>query len=505
MQVAAVIYVRVSSEEQTRNMSLETQQKRAADYAERQGWSVSRVFVERGESAKTWQRPEFKALIDYCQVNRGRVHFVIVDSLSRFARNTGDHHTVRALLAKYGVMLRSVSEPIDDSSSGRFMESVLAAYAQFDNDLRADRTKSGMETGMRKGRWMHKPPLGYLFQGTRDTARLAPDPARAHFIREAFELFASSGLTAKEVRNLLTRKGFRTNKGKPVSPQTFSTLLRNAIYAGWIVNKGWGIHERGDFSPLVEQSTFDAVQARLSGSTPKHARSRAHNAFPLKGTVKCGMCGGSLTASKSRGRNGQRYPFYRCWRRWCAGVNVRAEVLDGLFLERLAALQPKAEYIELFREVVLDESRTMSHAVSNAMAANAARTRALEEKKRRFVELLADDRIKQDAYELSVKAIDDDLMMASAERHELKHDEIDLEASLEFAEMLLRNVASLWNTSDDTQKQLLQRVVFPNGIPFANGELGNAVTSRLFSYFQTFSDTQSNLASPTGFEPVFSL
>jgi DNA invertase Pin-like site-specific DNA recombinase len=43
--------------------------------------------------------------------------------------------------------LRSATEPIDDTSTGKLMEGVLAAFAQFDNDVRSDRTRAGMKAG----------------------------------------------------------------------------------------------------------------------------------------------------------------------------------------------------------------------------------------------------------------------------------------------------------------------------------------------------------------------
>jgi DNA invertase Pin-like site-specific DNA recombinase len=42
------------------------------------------------------------------------------------------------------------------------MEGVLAAFAQFDNDVRADRTRAGMRAALEQGRWTFVPPLGYL-------------------------------------------------------------------------------------------------------------------------------------------------------------------------------------------------------------------------------------------------------------------------------------------------------------------------------------------------------
>ena len=47
--------------------------------------------------------------------------------------------------------LRSATEPIDDTLTGELMEGVLAAFAQFDNDVRSDRTRARMRAALRGG------------------------------------------------------------------------------------------------------------------------------------------------------------------------------------------------------------------------------------------------------------------------------------------------------------------------------------------------------------------
>ena len=54
--VGAVIYVRVSTKEQTENLSLPTQLRACEEYCRRQGYEVLERFHEEGESAKTADR-----------------------------------------------------------------------------------------------------------------------------------------------------------------------------------------------------------------------------------------------------------------------------------------------------------------------------------------------------------------------------------------------------------------------------------------------------------------
>lgn len=149
----AVIYCRVSTKEQTKNLSLPTQQKTCVDYCQRQGFEIDRIFDEPGESAKTEDRTEFQKLLTYCRENKGRIHILVVYNVSRYFRNAYQHLAIRAFLMKLGITLRSATEPIDDSSSGKLMETMLAAFSQFDNDVKAERTIVGQKAAIAAGRW----------------------------------------------------------------------------------------------------------------------------------------------------------------------------------------------------------------------------------------------------------------------------------------------------------------------------------------------------------------
>ena len=69
-------------------------------------------------------------------------------------RDKYDHFVLRSHLQSLGISLRSATEPIDDTSTGKLMEGVFAAFAQFDNDVRSDRTRAGMKAALELGRWV---------------------------------------------------------------------------------------------------------------------------------------------------------------------------------------------------------------------------------------------------------------------------------------------------------------------------------------------------------------
>ncbi len=106
----AVIYCRVSTTEQAKEgNSLITQERACREYAERTGYTVTKVFVDSGESAKTADRPELKEMLSFCsKAAKNNISAVIVYKLDRLARNTNGHSHIRVTL-KHGGTVSAIS------------------------------------------------------------------------------------------------------------------------------------------------------------------------------------------------------------------------------------------------------------------------------------------------------------------------------------------------------------------------------------------------------------
>ena len=137
-----LIYTRVSTYKQVDKTSLPFQRKECLKFAREQKIHVpdENIFVEEGESAKYIDRPELQRLIAFVRENKGKVTVLYIWKIDRLARNLGDYYGIKVNLAKYGVKIVSITEPIEDDPVGRFLEAILAAAAQFDNEIRSIRT-----------------------------------------------------------------------------------------------------------------------------------------------------------------------------------------------------------------------------------------------------------------------------------------------------------------------------------------------------------------------------
>lgn len=346
-----IIYCRVSSSDQVDGTSLESQERLCREYAERQGWSVLAVFIERGESAKTADRTELNSALAFCKQHR--VGNFLVYKLDRFARNQYDHVTVRAFLRRSGTELRSVTEPIDNSPTGRMMEGIISIFAQFDNDVRAERTKQGMIERVKQGVWVWIEPVGYY--RPEGATNIVPHPQLAPLVRLGFEKYATGTYNLRDVADLLASRGFRSARGKRPTPELITTILKNPLYRGIIAV--WDQEFAGTFEPIVSQELFakcqEVSQRRSRQQIPPAAN---HPLFPLRRLVICKVCRQPLTGSSPRGRNGKRYPYYHHDSRHGCPLarSIPKAQLEARFLSYLESISLPPGQLKLYQAMLID-------------------------------------------------------------------------------------------------------------------------------------------------------
>ena len=496
--MTAVIYTRVSSEEQLANNSLGQQGRDCRAYCEREGVPVEELFVERAESAKTMERPSLLKMIAYCERHRRSVTHVVVRDVSRLTRSQRDFLNLQALFEAMGITVRSATERFDDTATGNFIRNILAATAQFDNDAKAENTKARMKAAAERGEPQHRAPIGYVDARTRPPT-YERDPERADLVTELFRRYSTGRYSLREACDYINAAGLRTLKSKKLSVQSARSLLRRRTYLGRVVVPKWGVDVKGNFEPLTDEETFTKVQAVLEErGYAKAPKRRANPAFPLTGLVLCGRCGVPLSGSSPNGRS-RRYSYYQC-RNSCAGVRCGQEALHGLFAELLRCLQPRPGYLRLFRAIVLD--------VWNERRSEAVRARRLLDDKiagvRRRKDVLHDryleGKVHQADYEQQNARLAKDVALASIERDQLADEETDVEGLLDFGVHMLASAERMWMQFDPDQKRQFQGLLFPEGLPFDGSAFGTAKTSPVFSYLRSVSDTESKMASPRRFE-----
>lgn len=150
-----------------------------------------------------------------------------------------------------------------DRTQLELIQEILASAEQLEVSVRRERVVAGLKTRAARGQWMWRPPLGYLRASVAGTKTLLPDPERALFVRQSFELYASGRYDSFEALESVRTMGLRTARGKLLSHRTFTAMLRNPVYLGRLVVPRWELDIPGNWQPLVDTETFGRVQGLL--------------------------------------------------------------------------------------------------------------------------------------------------------------------------------------------------------------------------------------------------
>jgi hypothetical protein len=201
-------------------------------------------------------------------------------------------------------------------------------------------------------------------------------------------------------------------------------------------------------------------------------------------------------------RRKKNYRYYHCRR--CKGVSIRAEKLESQFIGLLESLRPRAEFMGLFRAIVLDVWRARREDAGRLRRDLEGRLADLQQREMVLDEaFLYERRIDSAAYERQRDKVRENIALIRIELEDARIEEIDVEGILGYAQHVLGNAAALWSDATPEQKQRLQLALFLQGLRFKEGTFGTAITCLAFMQLAGESTTDLQLASPTGFEPVF--
>lgn len=215
----AVIYARYSSDNQ-REASIEGQIRECTAFAEKNGITVLRHYIDRAISAKTDNRPEFQNMIK--DSNKKLFDMIIVWKLDRFARNRYDSARYKAQLKKNGVKVVSATEVISDGAEGIILESMLEGFAEYYSVDLSEKVVRGMTDNALKCMFNGGTlPMGYVIDAEQ---HFQIDPVTAPYILDAFKQY-DEGATMTQIRDWLNEQGMKNTRGNPLTYNSVQHLL----------------------------------------------------------------------------------------------------------------------------------------------------------------------------------------------------------------------------------------------------------------------------------------
>lgn len=350
----AIIYARYSSDNQ-REESIEGQIRECSAFAEKNGITILKHYIDRAFSAKTDNRPEFQQMIK--DSNQGLFDVVLVWKLDRFARNRYDSAHYKHLLRKNGVKVISATEAISEGAEGIILESVLEGYAEYYSVDLSEKIKRGQTENALKCVSNGAPsPLGYKVN---DERHFEIDPLTAPFILETFQMY-NKGKTIKEIVEYLNEKGLRNSIGNKMQATAVSKILRNRRYIGEFIYGDITIPN--GIPQIVPEDLFESVQKKLDKNKRAPARKRAEEDYLLSTKLYCGHCGVYMNGESGTSHTSKIHRYYKCSnakkKKTCTKKTVKKDWIEDLIIEETVKLIMDDKVIDAIINSVLDHQES---------------------------------------------------------------------------------------------------------------------------------------------------
>ena len=463
------LYARVSSREQEREgYSIEAQLKSCKQYAVAHNLKIVKEYVDI-ESAKDSGRKKFNEMIEFLKENENVG--IACEKVDRLYRNWKDYITLDDLKTTLIFVKENSIVTPDSRASEKFFLGIRVLMARNYIDNLSDEIKKGCYEKFAQGGYPRKAPLGYI--NDKNTRTILVDPKTSPFIVKMFELYASGRYTLAQISNVLYEDGLRTRSGKRVVKGSIHRMIQESFYYGLMQYNGK--HNKGNHKALISKKLFDQANDMLNNKSKVKA---VKHDFALKGRLRCGSCGCTITAETQRG-----HVYYRCTHsKPCPEKKyVREETLSEEISLILADLQMDNEFIEIMiqatREAKKDE---LDYNINTIESLN----KQHETIKRRLSKLLdshIDDTIPLDLFEqkkdelLKEKAEVETQMVGNETAHDVSFEQ--LEKVLKVAHVAQK----LFKVGDNETKQILLSLISSN-ILVSEGKILSYQLNPLFSY-----------------------
>ncbi|GAD50984.1 putative recombinase [Caenibius tardaugens NBRC 16725] len=509
----AVIYCRVSTKRQAKEGNgLTSQETRCREYAHGRGHEVIEVFND-DVSGKLASRPGFDAMLRFIRKNRKAEIVVIIDDVSRMARDVRNHFDLKEMIYAAGASLESPSWEFGTDPDSIFHENLMASLAQHQRQKNGLQAKERMRARMLGGYYVHSAPLGFRYEKhPNGGSTLVRDEPVASVIAEALESYACGRLGSKaEVKRFLeTHPQFPRTRHGHVTNEQANRILTYCVYAGYVESECWGVSLRkGYHDGLISLETFQRIQERLNGKPFAPVRSDIHADFPLRGVIACGDCSHPMTANWTKGRTAS-YPYYVCRHRGCErfGKSVKREIVEGAYEGLLTQLVPSKEMFDAFSTVFRKRWDEGGRKTKERRAAIKLEMAAAEKAISQLVErvMASQSQTVISRYEEEIEKLERKKLVLTEKTAKCGTALPGYDESFRTAFEFLANPCELWKNGTYEDKRIVLKLTLDANLEYDwNQGVRTPVLSLPFKALGVSRGDEMVLADRVGFEPTVSL
>ncbi len=252
----AVLYARVSTEEQARSgYSLAQQMEALRGYASCEGYEILEEVSDPGQSGASLERPGMDRVRDL--VAAGGVSVVLAQDRDRFAREPAYHYLLKKEFEEHGTKIRALNDRGDDTPEGELTDGILDQLAKFERAKTTERSRRGKLRKVREGKIVAgpAPAYGFRFNDARDGYEV--DEEAMAVVGRVFRMIGAEGVSLRGVVAALNREGAKlptsTNNRSGRWGVTFvrDCIVKDDLYKPHAFEELRGLVGEGLLSPEV--------------------------------------------------------------------------------------------------------------------------------------------------------------------------------------------------------------------------------------------------------------
>ena len=233
---AVALYARVSTAQQEKQGTIQSQLAALTDYAAEQGLVIApeHRYIDDGYSGARLDRPGLERLRDAAW--RGELDLVLILAPDRLARHYAYQYVVVEELERAGCAVRFINGPFNSTPQERLVREVHGLFAEFERAALQERSRRGKLHAARQGQFFTGAgPYGYTYLKAQDgeRGRCVVNEAEAAIVRQMFSWLIEEQLATQAIARRLTAQQVPTRHGAVSwSPATVYKVLTNPLYTG---------------------------------------------------------------------------------------------------------------------------------------------------------------------------------------------------------------------------------------------------------------------------------
>lgn len=320
MTTKALIYARISRDEENKRDGVTRQLEDCRALAARLGWTVVGEHVDNDVSAYSGKmRPEYTSLLRHLE--SGGIDGVLAFHTDRLHRSPRELEHYIDVSEKHGVLTHTVKAgPVDLSTpSGRAVARTLGAWARHESEQNSMRTRRALLQRAQRGQRAGGPvPFGYAVE---DGAPVIVEE-QAEEVRKAYADILAGRSIGSIVKDLNTRD-VKTGRGGAWTSTSVRNLILRPANAGLVKYQGKVMEGvTSVYPPIVDEHLWRAAVSVVSDPSRRSHREDAVRHL-LSGLVYCGGCGEPMRiTARARSQRGDSGRFLYVCRRKGPGPHV---------------------------------------------------------------------------------------------------------------------------------------------------------------------------------------